>query len=327
MPTQQKRIGVLTSGGDAPGMNAAIRAVVRSGLARGYDVLGIRHGYTGLIQGEAMRMEARTVGGIIDRGGTILGTTRCEQLKTEAGQIAAARQIHNYQLEALIVIGGNGSHAGALKLAQHGAHVIGIASTIDNDLPASDTSIGSTTALDTALDAIDRLRVTAASHGRVFLVEVMGRDSGHLALASGIAGGAESIVLPEVDIEAETVAAQIVAAYDRGKSHAIVVVAEGARYNADRLAEHFHAHRQRLGFELRIAKLGHIQRGGAPGVFDRLLASQLGAAAVDQLEKGEFGVTLGMIDGRIRATALSQVVGACKPLDRKLLALAHVLAQ
>lgn len=327
MSTQQKRIGVLTSGGDAPGMNAAIRAVVRSGIARGYDVLGIRHGYTGLIQGEAMRLEARTVGGIIDRGGTILGTTRCEQLKTEAGQIAATRQIAQYQLDALIVIGGNGSHAGALKLAQHGARVIGIASTIDNDLPASDTSVGSTTALDTALDAIDRLRVTASSHGRVFLVEVMGRDSGHLALASGIAGGAECVVLPEVDIEAETVAAQIVAAYDRGKSHAIVVVAEGARYNADRLAEHFHAHRQRLGFELRLAKLGHIQRGGAPGVFDRLLASQLGAAAVDHLERGEFDVSLGMMDGRLTATPLSQVVGARKPLDRKLLALAHVLAR
>ncbi len=308
-------------------MNAAIRAVVRTGIARGYDVLGIRHGYTGLIQGEAMRLEARTVGGIIDRGGTILGTTRCEQLKSEAGQIAAARQIQNYQLDALIVIGGNGSHAGAYKLAQQGAHVIGVASTIDNDLASSDTSIGSTTALDTALDAIDRLRVTASSHGRVFLVEVMGRDSGHLALASGIAGGAESILLPEVDTDAETVAGQIVSAYDRGKSHAIVVVAEGARYNADRLSEHFHAHRQRLGFELRLAKLGHIQRGGAPNVFDRLLASQLGSAAVDQLEKGEFGVTMGMIDGRVAATALSKVVGVRKALDHKLLALAQVLAQ
>ncbi len=327
MFTQQKRIGVLTSGGDAPGMNAAIRAVVRTGIARGYEVLGIRHGYTGLIGGESIRLEARTVGGIIDRGGTLLGTTRCEQLKTEAGQVAAARQVQNYHLDALIVIGGNGSHAGAYKLAQQGVHVVGVASTIDNDLAGSDTSIGATTALDTALDAIDRLRVTASSHGRVFLVEVMGRDSGHLALASGIAGGAESIVLPEVEVDAETVAGQIVSAYDRGKSHAIVVVAEGARYNADRLAEHFHAHRQRLGFELRLAKLGHIQRGGAPGVFDRLLASQLGAAAVEQLETGEFGVTLGMVNGRVTATPLSAVVGIRKPLDQRLFALAQVLAQ
>lgn len=324
---QQKRIAVLTSGGDAPGMNAAIRAVVRTGIARGYEVLGIRHGYTGLIAGDSLRLEARTVGGIIDRGGTILGTTRCEQLKTDAGQLAAVRQVQNYRLDALIVIGGNGSHAGACKLAQHGVRVVGIASTIDNDLAGSDVTIGATTAVDTAVDAIDRLRVTAASHGRVFLVEVMGRDSGHLALAAGLAGGAESIVVPEVDLDAETIAAQIKGAYQRGKSHAIVVVAEGARYNADALANHFRKHHERLGFELRVTKLGHIQRGGAPGVFDRLIASQLGSAAVDHLDAGEFGMSLGIVNGRVSATTLSAMTGSRKPLDLHLLALAQVLAQ
>jgi 6-phosphofructokinase 1 len=324
---QQKRIAVLTSGGDAPGMNAAVRAVVRSAILRGYDVLGFRHGYSGLVDGNCFRMDARSVGGIIDRGGTILGTSRCERLKAQSGQLAAAHQIRAHGLHALIVIGGNGSHAGAYKLAQHEVPVIGIASTIDNDLPGSDVTIGATTAVDTAVQAIDRLRVTASAHGRVFLVEVMGRDSGHLALAAGIAGGAESIVVPEVDVDAEEIAEQIRSAYQRGKSHAIVVVAEGARYNADSLANHFHAHQDRLGFELRVTKLGHIQRGGTPGVFDRLIASQLGAAAVDHVAAGEFGITLGLLNGRITSTLLANVVEAKKPFDRSLFNLAQLLAK
>lgn len=323
-----QRLGVLTSGGDAPGMNAAIRAVVRSAVSRGYDVLGFRHGYTGLIDGDCFRMDARSVGGIIDRGGTILGTSRCERLKTHSGQLAAAHQIHAHALDALVVIGGNGSHAGAYRLSQHGVPVIGIASTIDNDLPGCETTIGATTAVDTAIQAIDRLRVTAAAHGRVFLVEVMGRDSGHLALAAGIAGGAEAIVVPEIDVDAEAIAGQILSAYQRGKSHAIVVVAEGARYNADSLADHFHAHRDRLGFELRVTKLGHIQRGGAPGAYDRLIASQLGAAAVDHLAAGEFGITLGVVNGKVTATLLSDVLQANrKPLNADLVNLAQVLAK
>ena len=324
---QQKRIGVLTSGGDAPGMNAAIRAVVRSALAHRYEVLGIVHGYSGLIEGNFRLLNARSVGGIIDRGGTVLGTSRCERLKSEAGCVTALRQIEALGLDILIVIGGNGTHAGAHKLAQHGARVIAIASTIDNDLPSSDVTIGATTALDTAIEAIDRLRVTASAHGRVFLVEVMGRDSGHLALAAGIAGGAEAIVLPEIDVDAEGVAAQILAAYERGKSHAIVVVAEGARYNADSLANHFGSHQDRLGFELRVTKLGHIQRGGTPCVYDRMIGSELGAAAVDHAVAREFGLTLGMLNGTVTSSPLSSVVGAVKPLDKRLFKLAQILAQ
>jgi 6-phosphofructokinase 1 len=323
----QKRLAVLTSGGDAPGMNAAIRAVVRTAVSRDYEVLGIVQGYSGLIDGEWIPLDARAVGGIIDRGGTILGTSRCERLKTNEGRLLAINQLRNLSIDALIVIGGNGSHAGAHGLAQLGAPVIAIASTIDNDVPSCDVTIGATTALDTAVEAIDRLRVTAASHGRVFLVEVMGRDSGHLALAAGIAGGAEAIVLPEANMDAEEIAAQIHSAYQRGKSHAIVVVAEGARYNADALANHFIAHRDRLGFELRVTKLGHIQRGGPPCVYDRLIASRLGAAAVEHAIAGEFGLTLGILNGRVTATPLSAVVGARKPIDHELFSLAHTLAR
>jgi 6-phosphofructokinase 1 len=321
-----KRLAVLTSGGDAPGMNAAIRAVVRTGLAHGYEVLGIRHGYSGLIEGDFRTMTARDVGGIIERGGTILGTSRCERLKTDAGCTAAIRQLEALQLDSLVVIGGNGSHAGATRLSKAGARIIAVASTIDNDVPSADITIGASTALETAVDAIDRLRVTASAHGRVFLVEVMGRDSGHLALLAGVAGGAEAIVLPEIEVDPEGIAAEISGAYDRGKSHAIVVVAEGARYNADALAEYFRSQQARLGFELRVTKLGHIQRGGIPCVYDRIIASQLGAAAVDHAVGGEFGLTLGVVNGVVTSTPFAALQGAVKSFDHSLFNLAKALA-
>jgi 6-phosphofructokinase 1 len=327
MADELKRVAVLTSGGDAPGMNAAVRAVVRVGLACGYEVFGVRHGFSGLIEGQFIRLGLRDVGGIIDRGGTILGTTRCLQLKTEAGQLAAVIQLRRHEISGLIVIGGNGSQAGALALARQGLKVVGVASTIDNDLPGSDTSIGATTALDTALQAIDRLRVTASSHERAFLVEVMGRDTGHLALVAGIAGGAEAILLPEVSTDAETVATQLHSAYERGKSHAIVVVAEGAAYNADALASYFREHQARLGFELRVTKLGHIQRGGAPGVYDRIIATELGASAIDHLTAGRHGILLGIAGGKVASMDLSAVASSKKTLDMRLFQLAQILAQ
>jgi 6-phosphofructokinase 1 len=321
------RIAVLTSGGDAPGMNAAIRAVVRTGVARGFEVFAVRGGYTGLIAGEFSRLGPRDVGGIIGRGGTVLGTTRCQQLKTDAGQAAAIEQMRAHDINGLIVIGGNGSQAGACALSCRGLRVVGIASTIDNDLMGTDIAIGATTALDVALEAIDRLRVTASSHKRVFLVEVMGRNSGHLALVAGIAGGAEAIAIPEVECHPESIADEIRSAYERGKSHAIVVVAEGAKYNVEGLRQYFLEHSQRLGFELRVTTLGHIQRGGAPGVFDRMIATRLGAAAVEHLEQDLHGVLLGIIDGKVSSAALSTVVHAKKPLDTSLLDLASVLAK
>lgn len=322
----KRRLAVLTSGGDAPGMNTAIRAVVRVGTARGYEVFGIRHGYSGLLADEFIPLGPRDVGGIMERGGTMLGTARCTALKTDAGQIDAVRRLRERAIDALVVIGGNGSQSGAKALSARGVHVAGVASTIDNDLVGSDITIGATTAVDVALESVDRLRVTASSHGRVFLVEVMGRDCGYLATAVGIASGAEIVVTPEAPQDPEDVAATIRAAYERGKSHAIAVVAEGAAQGVEALARHFQAHEERLGFDLRICKLGHVQRGGAPGVTDRLLASRLAAAAVDHLDRGEHGVLLGMLGGKVTATPLGDVAGRTKPADHDLVALARVLA-
>lgn len=322
-----KRVAVLTSGGDAPGMNAATRAVVRVGAAHGLEVFGVRHGYTGLIAGEFVSLGPRDVGGMIQRGGTFLGTTRCNEIKTDAGRQKAVEQMRRHDIEGLIVVGGNGSQTGAYALSRCGLRVVGVASTIDNDLFGSDITIGVTTALDIALEAIDRLKVTASSHQRAFLVEVMGRDCGYLALIAGIAGGAEAIVIPEAEIHPEAIALDIREAYERGKSHAIVVVAEGAKYNAEMLEQYFREHEERLGFQLRVTKLGHIQRGGAPGVFDRMIATELGAAAIDRLHAGDHGLLMGIISGNVAATPLSEVANKKKSVDMRLLDLARMLAK
>jgi len=321
-----KRVAVLTSGGDAPGMNAAIRAVVRLGIARGFEVFGVRHGYTGLIAGDFVPLGARDVGGIMEHGGTMLGSTRCLALKTDAGQEAAIGQLRDHGIEHLVVIGGEGSQTGAAALSRKGLSVVGVTSTIDNDIVGFDITIGATTAIDVALESVDRLRVTGASHGRVFLVEVMGRHCGFIAATVGVASGAEVIVVPELPVEPENIAMDIHSAYERGKSHAIVIVAEGAKQNADALADYFRQHDARLGFDLRVCRLGHVQRGGAPGVADRLLATRLGAAAIAQLEEGRSGVLVGSIEGRVAVAPLAEFTGRKKPLDLDLLELARVLA-
>jgi 6-phosphofructokinase 1 len=322
-----KRIAVLTSGGDAPGMNAAIRAVVRTGIDQGWAVFGVRHGYGGLLGGDFVPLGQRDVGGIIQRGGTLLGSARCPEMKTEEGQIQAVRQLREHDIEALVVIGGNGSQQGSHALTQRGFPVVGVASTIDNDLYGSEITIGVDTALNIALEAIDRLKTTASSHQRAFLVETMGRACGYIALMTGIAGGAEAIVLPEIDTDPEVVAEDIRQAYERGKPHAIVVVAEGAKYNAEGLMHYFQTHRERLGFDLRATKLGHVQRGGTPGVFDRMLATRLGAGAVEALARGEQDVLVGLRKGELSTTPLGEVVAQEKTLDVSLLDLARVLAQ
>ncbi len=322
-----KRVAVLTSGGDAPGMNAAIRAAVRTGVSLGLEMFGVRHGYTGLIAGDFVPLGPREVGGIIERGGTMLGSSRCPAFLTEEGQAAAVRQLSQRDIGGVVVIGGNGSQSGAHALSRLGVSVTGVASTIDNDLAGSDVTLGATTALDIALEAIDRLRVTASAHGRVFLVEVMGRACGYLALMAGIAGGAEAIAIPEVEQSPEQIATAIREAYQRGKSHAIVIVAEGASHDADALARYFTEHAERLGFELRVTKLGHVQRGGAPRVFDRMSATLLGAAAVEHLDAGRHGVLVGIVGGRVTASPLADVIHAAKPLDARLIQLAHVLSR
>jgi 6-phosphofructokinase 1 len=320
------RVAVLTSGGDAPGMNAAIRAVVRCGVLQGLQVFGVRRGYAGLIAGDLVHLGPREVGGIIHQAGTMLETSRCEEFKTDAGQRAATQQLHDHDISNLVVIGGNGSQAGALALANRGIRVIGIASTIDNDLLGTDVSIGTTTALDTALAAIDCLRVTAASHERAFIVEVMGRRCGYLAVSAAIAGGAEAVIIPEADTTPDDLVRQLHASRERGKKHAIVVVAEGARYNADALVRHFDLHAAKIGIQLRMTRLGHVQRGGTPGSFDRILGSRLGAAAIELIGKGQTGCLVGVQRGEIARTPLAEVAGHSRPLNPTLLELAQALA-
>lgn len=321
------KIAIVTSGGDAPGINAAVRAAVRTAIDKGWEAFGVRHGYSGLANDDFVPLGLRDVGGIIQHGGTILGSKRYPEFMVDETQLKAVRFLRQRDIDALIVIGGDGSQAGAFALAQKGFPVVGIASTIDNDLYGSEITIGVDTALNVALEAIDRIKVTASSHERAFLVEVMGRNCGYLALVSGIAGGAECIVLPETHTDPESVACELRSAYERGKAHAIVVVAEGACYNAERLTRYFQEHSERLGFELRVVKLGHVQRGGTPGVFDRLLATRMGAAATECIARDEFGVLVGLLQGEIATRPLAEVVGKRKSLDPDLLRLAPVLAK
>ncbi|MDP2965967.1 MAG: 6-phosphofructokinase [Pelolinea sp.] len=320
-----KQIAVLTSGGDAPGMNAAIRAVTRTGIQKGWNIFGVRDGYQGLIEGNMTEMDSRDVSGIIQRGGTFLGSARCEEFKTEAGRREALRSLNENEIDGLVVIGGNGSQTGSFNLFKMGFPVVGVASTIDNDLVGSDITIGVDTALNIALEAIDRLKVTGSSHQRAFLIEVMGRNCGYLALMSAIAGGAETVVIPEVETDPDEIAHILSQAYERGKSHAIVVVAEGAKYNATKLAEFFEKHQERIGFALRVSILGHIQRGGTPSASDRILASRLGAGAVDCLDRGEFGVLVGWVNGKVQTTPLEEVVDKTKQIDLELFDLARKL--
>ena len=320
-----KRIGVLTSGGDAPGMNACVRAVVRTALGLGIEVMGIKRGYAGLIDGEIEPMGARSVGGIIQKGGTILQTMRCEEFKTLAGRRKALRKLNEYGIEGLVVIGGDGSLRGALELHKMGFPVVGVPASIDNDIWGTDMAIGTDTALNTALDAIDRIKETASSHERVFLVEVMGRDCGYLALMTGIAGGAEVVLIPEKDIPLDKVAEIVEKAYIKGKTHALIVIAEGAKHKTAEVAAHLQ--RDEVGFEVRTTILGHVQRGGSPTAFDRLLATRLGAEAVRQLVQGARGVMVGLVGNKIQPTPLEEVANRRKELDLTFYEMAEVLAR
>lgn len=322
-----KRIAVLTSGGDAPGMNTAIRAVVRSAAGEGWETLGVEDGFDGLLTDQMRPLGIRDVGDILQRGGTILGSARSDRFKTDEGQRDAIATLERRGIEALAVIGGNGSQMGSYALSQLGFPVVGISSTIDNDLEGTEITIGVDTALNIALESIDRLRTTASSHNRAFLVEVMGRKCGYLALMCGIAGGAEAIVIPEAEIEPEDVAATILAAVARGKSHALVVVAEGAQNNAAVLTPYLRAKRNRLGVDVRTTILGHVQRGGSPTAFDRLLATRLGVGAVWHLARGLTGVLIGTRAGEVTGTPLADIVGRQKPVDLRMVQLAADLAR
>lgn len=322
-----RRIGILTSGGDAPGMNAAVRAATRAALAQGWEVFGVRNGYAGLIADTLMPLTAREVGGIIQQGGTVLGSARSAEFRSDAGRAKALRNLSQHGIDALVVIGGNGSQTGTHALAQADFPVMGVASTIDNDIVGTDTTIGVDTAVNVTLEAIDRLRTTGSSHQRAFLVETMGRDCGYIALMAGIAGGAEVIAIPEFEVPPHEVAERLQAAYQRGKTHALVVVAEGARHDARAMMQHFTDHRDAIGFELRVTTLGHVVRGGIPTACDRVLATRLGAAAVDHLACGDKGLLVGTRGNDLIATPLADVAGKTKPIDLKLLEMARVLAQ
>jgi len=318
-----KKIGVLTSGGDSPGMNAAIRAAVRTAYTDEIAVVGIRRGYSGLLDEEFIDMDYSSVGGIMEKGGTVLRSSRCEEFRTEEGREKAADLLRGNGIDALVVIGGEGSLNGAkLLMDENGIPVIGLPGTIDNDIAMTDMCIGVDTCLNTCVETIQKLKDTASSHERAFVVEVMGRNSGYVALASGMAVGAEAIIVPELPVDYEAIAEKIWNERKRGKINCIIVVAEGASsaYTVARHVEH------RIGYETRITILGHIQRGGSPTAFDRVLASRMGYASVKALEEGKAGMMMSLNGGKIKGVPLEEVLSHKKELDMELMEMAKILS-
>lgn len=320
-----QRIGVITSGGDAPGMNPAIRATVRMAASLGLEVFGIERGYQGLMESAFKRLNVRDIGGLLSRGGTVLQSARAEEFKTPAGRRKAIHNLNAAGIDGLIIIGGNGTHQGAYELSRMGFPIVTIPSTIDNDLCFTDTTLGVDTALNTVLDAIDKIRDTASSLKRAFLIETMGRNSGYLALMGGIAGGAEIIVIPEAPMTAEQVLEGIQAQYALGKPHSIIIVAEGHRPSTQEIYEYLHEREKELGFTVRMTILGHIQRGGRPTAYERLLATRLAVAAVQNLHGGNYGVMVGLVGNKIQVTDLAQVATCHKSVDLDLYAMANML--
>src|SRR5690625_3218945 len=285
-----KKIGVLTSGGDAPGMNAAIRAVVRKAIYHDIEVFGIKNGFQGLIDGNIEKMELGSVGDIIHRGGTMLFSARCKAFTTDEGQEKGIEQLKKLGIDGLIVIGGDGSFQGAQKLSEKGFPCIGVPATIDNDIPGTRFTIGFDTALNTVIDAIDKIRDTASSHERSFVMEVMGRDAGDIALWAGLAGGAETIIVPEIGFKMEDIAERLRTSLKRGKKHSIIIVAEGVMSGAE-FGEKI---KVLTNMDTRVSVLGHIQRGGSPTGADRVLASRLASKAVELLMEGKAGLAVGI---------------------------------
>lgn len=331
-----RRIAVLTSGGDAPGMNAAIRAVVRKALYHGLEVVGVRRGFHGLICGDFSEMRSRSVGDILQRGGTILKSARSDEFRTEEGRTKALLQLRTYEVDALVGIGGDGTFTGMSLLAAMGMPCVGIPATIDNDVSSTEYAIGFDTACNTVIDALNKIRDTATSHERTYVVEVMGRSAGHIALYTGLAGGAESILIPEIEFDICEVCQKIMEGSRAGKSHSIVVVAEGA--GARSLASEGNSFisgcgyrvgqqiAEYTGFDTRIIVLGHIQRGGAPSARDRILATTLGARAVDVLLAGGRDVVLGIWGSDIKAIPFGEALAMKRPYNSDYYDLAAILS-
>lgn len=327
MTTRVRRVGIITSGGDSPGFNPFVRAVVRMALHYGWEPWGVQRGYEGLIAGDIVPLNSRSVSGVIGMGGTFLGSSRSEAFMTPRGLREALRNLNEVGIDALAIIGGDGTMRGAHALQGAGMPVIGAPGTIENDVCGTDVAIGVDTALNTALDAMDRIRDTASSHEQAFIVEMMGAKSGYLALMAGIAGGAEMVCIPEEPFSLDDVTREVADAYIRGKKHCIITVAEGARPNAREIADHLHLHESETGFGARLSMLGHIQRGGSPTANDRYLATRLGAAAVERLSDGESGVIVGVVENEVVATPLDEISECVRHIDEEYLALAKVLAR
>ncbi len=321
-----KCIGILTSGGDAPGMNAAIRAVTRSAIYNGLRVKGIYRGYKGLITGEIQEFKTQNVSNIIQQGGTILKTARCQEFKTPEGRKIAFETMQREEIDALIVIGGDGSLTGARLLAQeYDIPCIGLPGTIDNDLYGTDTTIGYDTALNTILDAVDKIRDTATSHERLFFVEVMGRDAGFLALNGAIAAGAEAAIIPEFNTEVDQLEEFIKNGFRKSKSSSIVLVAEseitgGAMHYAERVKNEYPQ------YDVRVTILGHLQRGGSPTAHDRIIASRMGVASIQALMEGQRNVMIGIENDQIVYVPFSKAIKNDKPIDRELVNVLHELS-
>ena len=298
-----RKIGVFTSGGDAPGMNPAIRAIVRYGKHMGLEIAGIKRGYSGLIEGDMSDMDLSAVGDIIHRGGTVIKTARSEEFKTEAGFKKALEIIKIFDLDALVAIGGDGTYKGLQKLSEKGVPVIGIPGTIDNDFGYTDVTIGFDTAVNTVVDAISNLRDTSVSHGRINIVEVMGRHCGDIALHAGLAGGAENVVIPEIYYDTDDICRKIIEGRNRGKIHSLIIVAEGVGKPYD-LAEEI---KEKTGYDTRVSILGYLQRGGSPSAFDRILAARLGARAIDLLVAGNHGRAVGIKNSQVIDVPIEKV--------------------
>ncbi len=325
MDEKKFTIGLLTSGGDSPGMNPCIRAVVRAAAARNAQVIGIMDGYEGLINGEFRPLGPRDVGGIMQRGGTILQTRRSKRFMEKSYQREAIRNMNGAGMDGLIVIGGEGSLKGAHVLAEQGVKVVGIPGSIDNDIWGTDMAIGVDTAMNTIMDAVDKLRDTASSHGRAFLVEVMGRGCGYLAVLAGIVSGAELVLTPESPVTVEEVAKSVEGAYTRGKTHAIIIVAEGANLKVVELAKALDD--MDVGFTTRVTILGHIQRGGSPTAFERMLATRMGVEAVEALTSGQSDVMVALQGRSMGLVSLVEVTGRTRSINPEYFEMAHILSR
>jgi len=316
---------VLSSGGDAPGINPCIRSVVRAALANDLEVYGIEEGFEGLIHGDMRQLRARDVSGIMQQGGTFLRTARCLEFKQVKVQRKGLRELNEHDIDGLVVIGGDGSMRGAHAIAKLGFPVVGAPSSIDNDITGTDMSMGVDTALNTIMGSIDKLRDTASSHQRVFLVETMGRNCGYLALISGVIGGAELILIPERDVRMGTIVKEIEDAYARGKTHAIIVAAEGASLKVNEVAKFLKEHE--VGFEPRVTILGHVIRGGSPTAFDRMLGTRMGVRAVEGLINGKTDVMVGLQGRKIAYVPLEDVLAQPRQPNLDYYDMAEMLAR